>query len=655
MSAFELRLPGILCTEEGDAYLNLLKRYLEYVRDLSFGDDSKIETTHSEVAIGLSLKLQETIALGRLIFAGFFFGGGSHSDNFASWSVLFPKSVEDLPKNGPLDDVVAGLVLANLREGPKIFLTDRHPSSKGRTSNSPAVPIRFGMQIRMRHLGTSAYLRSLKRIFSHAGSSNQQMVVAGTQIAEDTVWIVKVQHGSEARLESRPVRRDAIVRLEHRSTRMNLHSHAAPAPATPGQFEVTAFGKNGEGDPNDDWVVEPEGGDIWLSDHPIRLIHNNTRRNLHSHPVSNSPSDSNFQEVTGFGGRDENDLWAAIVVGEPVEKTTSVVKGAPDLVPEGGAPSLGFMDVSRSQEPEFRFSKTATLVLQHAALLAERAKRPGITSSCILFAFAEQASEQSDTSKFVLDVFFRGRDLPSEMHEFVSDRFPSDAEPFRDELPLFGRMSPNVHSMLIRASAIALRVSHTSVEIHQRHLLGALLIRADNEDVPHVWRRLEGMGCNLSNLRKEFRGFLSSSPSGDDLKEWDTILGIEPSIVQADPRDKEFKQGTAGYSVEYCGVGGTAPILDNLGVQVMADRLAELIALRETRLPLAIGLFGDWGSGKSHFMNLIDRRIKALASDSRSRPNGTPAIWCRGDRSNLFQCLALSRYESLGKLGFSYF
>ncbi|UWZ86977.1 P-loop NTPase fold protein [Occallatibacter riparius] len=38
-----------------------------------------------------------------------------------------------------------------------------------------------------------------------------------------------------------------------------------------------------------------------------------------------------------------------------------------------------------------------------------------------------------------------------------------------------------------------------------------------------------------------------------------------------------------------------------------------MIVLRETRLPLAIGLFGNWGSGKSHFMNLMDRHIKMLA------------------------------------------
>jgi hypothetical protein len=79
------------------------------------------------------------------------------------------------------------------------------------------------------------------------------------------------------------------------------------------------------------------------------------------------------------------------------------------------------------------------------------------------------------------------------------------------------------------------------------------------------------------------------------------------------PADNRYVSGPAGYASEFVGVGGTHPVSDELGVKGSAHRLAELIALRETKMPLAIGLFGDWGSGKSHFMNLIDRRLKTLA------------------------------------------
>ena len=62
--------------------------------------------------------------------------------------------------------------------------------------------------------------------------------------------------------------------------------------------------------------------------------------------------------------------------------------------------------------------------------------------------------------------------------------------------------------------------------------------------------------------------------------------------------------------------------------------LSELIVLRETKLPLAIGLFGNWGSGKSHFMNLMDRHMKwrsthaddTAAGEEEVYPNGK---WCK--------------------------
>jgi hypothetical protein len=42
--------------------------------------------------------------------------------------------------------------------------------------------------------------------------------------------------------------------------------------------------------------------------------------------------------------------------------------------------------------------------------------------------------------------------------------------------------------------------------------------------------------------------------------------------------------------------------------------LAAVIARRETPLPLSIGLFGEWGSGKSYFMGLLRDRVKTLAN-----------------------------------------
>ena len=41
-------------------------------------------------------------------------------------------------------------------------------------------------------------------------------------------------------------------------------------------------------------------------------------------------------------------------------------------------------------------------------------------------------------------------------------------------------------------------------------------------------------------------------------------------------------------------------------------------------LPLSIGLFGNWGSGKSHFMNLVDQEVRALSEQARAEANAPP-------------------------------
>lgn len=50
-------------------------------------------------------------------------------------------------------------------------------------------------------------------------------------------------------------------------------------------------------------------------------------------------------------------------------------------------------------------------------------------------------------------------------------------------------------------------------------------------------------------------------------------------------------------------------VSDPLGVVVDARAMADLIVLKEPGPPLAIGLFGDWGAGKSTFMEILEKAI----------------------------------------------
>src|SRR5205814_8521835 len=51
---------------------------------------------------------------------------------------------------------------------------------------------------------------------------------------------------------------------------------------------------------------------------------------------------------------------------------------------------------------------------------------------------------------------------------------------------------------------------------------------------------------------------------------------------------------------------------DALLARAEAVALARLAALEETHAPLAIGIFGDWGAGKSSFMETVESIVDGL-------------------------------------------
>ncbi len=55
---------------------------------------------------------------------------------------------------------------------------------------------------------------------------------------------------------------------------------------------------------------------------------------------------------------------------------------------------------------------------------------------------------------------------------------------------------------------------------------------------------------------------------------------------------------------------------DMVGIRAEVDAFAYLLASRGLKPPLAVGLFGDWGSGKSFFMDAVRERIDQLTHDA---------------------------------------
>ncbi len=167
----------------------------------------------------------------------------------------------------------------------------------------------YGDIVKIRHVLTNTHLHSHAVNYTHTGTSGQQQVTAFSGSDDNDYWIIKRKHGNNR--GDGYIRHGDIIRLEHLNTRRNLHSHQGRPSPLSNQQEVTCFGTNGNGDDNDNWRVEVEGGGEWtVLINRVRLIHVNTNTALHSHEGWASPDlTTGQQEVTCYGGRDDNDWW----------------------------------------------------------------------------------------------------------------------------------------------------------------------------------------------------------------------------------------------------------------------------------------------------------------------------------------------------------
>lgn len=76
-------------------------------------------------------------------------------------------------------------------------------------------------------------------------------------------------------------------------------------------------------------------------------------------------------------------------------------------------------------------------------------------------------------------------------------------------------------------------------------------------------------------------------------------------------RTEDNRPSVAGYNSDAIDV-----TVDSIDIRADVDRLAALMLAREVTPPLAIGLFGKWGSGKSFFMESLHARTKFLQGET---------------------------------------
>jgi|SRR6185369_762244 len=278
---------------------------------------------------------------------------------------------------------------------------------------------------------------------------------------------------------------------------------------------------------------------------------------------------------------------------------------------------------TRDTSQDLKFSASANEVLARAWSLAERSNRGCITSSCLLFAMADM--RPTPTSQFLFIALNENDLYEREFQRFLKDGTPSARPPL--SLPgIPWRMTENAATTIEYARSVAVSASR-SLEVHTRHLLAAL-ITPEARRLGSVRHRLKQLGVEPTKLCTEFRKRVSVIAPDDDATLWDVILGIgitqssqstpasdaSPIVPQTDL--PLFKRTYSKYLTDSVAFGKRdgEPLDDSLGVRTYASHLAQLIAAKDTPMPLAIGLFGAWGAGKSHFMDLLEAEINTVTA-----------------------------------------
>ncbi|OQR75459.1 stromal cell-derived factor 2-like [Tropilaelaps mercedesae] len=151
------------------------------------------------------------------------------------------------------------------------------------------------------------------RLHSHDvkyGTGSGQQSVTATQEKDDhnSYWVVK---GTKAKPCGRgdPIECNQVIRVEHLATKKNLHSHHFTSPLS-GNQEISAYGKDGNGDSGDHWKVICSNS-LWERNQAIRLKHVDTEAWLSLSGQTFGRPISGQMEVVGSTYADSSSYWKA--------------------------------------------------------------------------------------------------------------------------------------------------------------------------------------------------------------------------------------------------------------------------------------------------------------------------------------------------------
>jgi hypothetical protein len=273
------------------------------------------------------------------------------------------------------------------------------------------------------------------------------------------------------------------------------------------------------------------------------------------------------------------------------------------------APHRDPASVRRALEPEpswVRYDTELERLCRIAASVGGTQDAPvSYTALVIAFLFGEDKVSvwfQSYVQRqdIRVDEIFRSKSTSAESRGMHVSRADSGVLPVAN--PLYSRSVRNVMEQAVRIARDIAKVQLSEPNLGPRHVMAAYAFRnpSDHRD------QVRGWGFRESDWQDRFLEFAQQTYPDE---QWSQLKGIVRLYVKA----------VSSFTAD----DPLAPARDLLGVEDEAAAFARIAAANSIMPPLAIGIFGEWGSGKTFFMRRIYENVAALTKRAATRSNPT--------------------------------
>lgn len=200
------------------------------------------------------------------------------------------------------------------------------------------------------------------------------------------------------------------------------------------------------------------------------------------------------------------------------------------------------------------------------------------------------------------------------------------------DMPDVMRFLPALRRQIARAQRTAANEG-MEIQIWGRDVIAAVLL------CPDLWVQdaLGGDADTLEAVRDDWYGYVMTEDLSRPRADW-AAWWREAGLALPQPR-------RAVYSLE------SDEGQDRLGVGPEARAFARLILDKDVKPPLSIALLGDWGSGKSFFIEQIRQNIASLAGEGRTELHASVVqiefnAWHASD-ANLWASLVTNIFDEI--------